>query len=232
MNPVEPMPTFVDMPSPQVLPVADLASEIVYPEGDGKPIADNTKQFDIIVQIHTGIAGQFRDNPDVFVAADLLWYPVDGDNKTAIAPDVMVAFGCPKGDRRSYLQWREGGIAPQVVFEVLSQSNTWAEMARKHRFYERFGVEEYYLYDPDRGEIVGWLRQGDHLNPIDEMEGWISPRLRVTFHMTPEGELELFRHDGRRFEAAVDLDALAEAEHARAERLAAKLRELGIDPDA
>jgi Uma2 family endonuclease len=30
-------------------------------------------------------------------------------------------------------------------------NNTLAEMIRKFRFYERYGVEEYYVYDPDIG---------------------------------------------------------------------------------
>jgi Uma2 family endonuclease len=61
-----------------------------------------------------------------------------------MAPDAMVAFGRPKGHRGSYMQWRGGGIAPQVVFEVLSPDNRAGELARKFQFYERFGVEEYY----------------------------------------------------------------------------------------
>ena len=70
-----------------------------------------------------GLDALFRDDPDVFVAGDLLWYPVEGDPKTRIAPDAMVVFGRPKGYRGSYKQWDEGGIAPQVVFEVLSPGN-------------------------------------------------------------------------------------------------------------
>jgi len=54
----------------------------------------------------------------------------------------------------------EEGIAPQVVFEIRSPGNTIALMTRKFRFYERHGVEEYYLYDPDTGELSGWQRQG------------------------------------------------------------------------
>ena len=33
------------------------------------------------------------------------------------APDVMVVFGRPDGERRSYKQWEEDNLAPQVVFE-------------------------------------------------------------------------------------------------------------------
>ena len=219
-------------------------SEVIYPDSDGKPMADNTRQFRYIVTIQGGIAALFADQPDVFVAGDLLWYPVEGDNKTRAAPDAMVVFGRPPGDRGSYLQWREGGIAPQVVFEVLSPGNTPAEMKRKRQFYERYGVEEYYEYDPDRGELRGWQQQKGQLAPIAGMDGWISPRLGIRFSL--EGmNLVLYRPDGRRFETFLELEQRAEterqraetaqqrleAERQRAERLAAQLRALGIEPD-
>jgi Uma2 family endonuclease len=139
---------------------------IIYPQSDGKPMADNTTQFRWIVTIQGGLDALFRDHPDIFVAGDLLWYLVAGHPEISTAPDVMVAFGRPKGDRGSYLQWEEDGIAPQVVFEILSPGNTIAGMTRQFRFYERHGVEEYYLYDPDSGELSGWQRQGETLEEI------------------------------------------------------------------
>jgi hypothetical protein len=78
------------------------AQTIEYPESDGKPMADNTKQFPWIVTIEGGLDAQYRDDPNVFVAGDLLWYPVEGRPVIRAAPDVMVAFGRPKGDRGSY----------------------------------------------------------------------------------------------------------------------------------
>ncbi len=120
------------------------SNAVIYPDSDGKPMADNTKQFCWIVVIQQNLEWLFADKPDVFVTDDLLWYPVEGDNKTRVAPDVMVAFGLPKGDRGSYKQWEEENISPQVVFEILSRGNKRAEMNRKLLFYDRFGVEEYY----------------------------------------------------------------------------------------
>ena len=225
---------------------------IIYPESDGLPMADNTKQFRYIVTIQGGLAALFADRNDVFVAGDLLWYPVEGENTIRMAPDVLVAFGRPPGDRGSYLQWRERNIPPQVVFEVLSPGNTTAEMARKFEFYARYGVQEYYVYDPDRGELRGWERRGETLERIGAMQGWVSPRLGIRFELKGT-ELELTRPDGARFETFVALQQRAEAErqraeaesqraevehqqagieYARAERLALRLRELGIDPDA
>src|SRR3954470_156782 len=108
--------------------------QVVYPDSDGEPIAENTLQFDWIMTIKGGLDALFKDDPNVFVAGDLLWYPVEGDNKTRAAPDAMVAFGRPKGYRGSYKQWEEDHIAPQVVFEVLSPGNRPAEMNNKRAF--------------------------------------------------------------------------------------------------
>ncbi|HAS50539.1 MAG TPA: hypothetical protein DCS21_01805 [Gammaproteobacteria bacterium] len=213
------------------------AAEVVYPDSDGQPMADNTKQFRHIMTIQGGLAALFANRPDVFVAGDLLWYPVEGRNTIRAAPDVMVVFGRPPGDRGCYQQWREADQAPQVVFEILSPGNTTAEMVRKFDFYQRYGVEEYYLYDPDRGSLRGWQRRSGQLYEITGMHGWISPWLGVRFAL--EGtELVLYRPDGRRFESFIELDQRAEAdrqraeaEYQRAERLAERLRALGVDPD-
>src|SRR3954463_5585787 len=99
---------------------------VVYPESDGLPLSDNTRQFRWIMTIQGGLDAQYAGDPNVFVAGNLLWYPVEGDNKIRTAPDVFVALGRPKRDRGSYQQWLEDNIAPQVVFEILSPSNSAA----------------------------------------------------------------------------------------------------------
>jgi len=134
---------------------------------------------------------------------------------------VMVAIGRPKGDRGAYLQWEEGGQPPQVVFEIWSPGNTVGEMEHKHEFYERYGVSEYYLIDPQQCNAMGWVRQGERLHTIDEMNGWVSPLLGVRFAVTEEG-VSLFYPDGRpllTFEELVRAREAAE-ERARAEAVA------------
>jgi hypothetical protein len=216
---------------------------IGYPDGDGLPMADNTVQFRYIATIQGGIDALFRGDPNVFVAGDLFWYPVEGHPETRVAPDVLVAFGRPKGDRGSYKQWEEGNIPPQVVFEILSPGNTAVEMSNKLAFYQRYGVEEYYVFDPDRGELAGYQRRGEQLQSVPAMHGHVSPRLRVRFELVND-ELHLYGPDGRWFPTYPELAAereeaeqratqaqqQAEQERQRAERLAALLREHGIDP--
>ena len=100
--------------------------EVIYPDSDGQPMAENTLQFRWIVTIQGNLDLMYRDRPDVFVAGDNLWYPVRGKPNIRRAPDVYVVFGRPKGHRGSYKQWLEDGIPLTVVFEVLSPRNTVA----------------------------------------------------------------------------------------------------------
>jgi Uma2 family endonuclease len=232
--------------------------EIHYPDSDGQPMADNTLQFHWIVTLKEGLDWLFAQDPNVFVAGDLLWYPVEGDPKIRQAPDALVVFGRPKGYRGSYQQWKEEGIPPQVVFEVLSPGNRRAEMSRKLGFYDQYGVEEYYLYDPDTNTLAGWIREPDGLEPITHLQDWVSPRLGVRFDPSAQ-PLALYRPDGEPLlsygemaQRADDADLRAEEEKLRAtqeaqraeeerqraeeeklraDRLAAYLISLGLDPD-
>ena len=208
-------------------------------------MAENTLQFEWIVTIKGGLDHLFDADPNVFVAGDLCWYPVEGHPEIRIAPDAMVAFGRPKGHRLSYLQWEEGGIAPQVVFEVLSPGTRAGEMSRKFAFYQQYGVEEYYIYDPDpqRLDLSGFIRRDNRLVEIQKMAGHKSPQLGITFEMTDQG-LRILRPDGEPFltyeEAARNADKLSQEflrERERADRAVAqveqlkqKLRALGHDP--
>src|SRR5262249_27021993 len=69
---------------------------ILYPDSDGKPMSDNTKQARWISMLYGNLSALYRGRPDVFVAADLLWYPVEGQPNERTAPDALVVFGRPK----------------------------------------------------------------------------------------------------------------------------------------
>ncbi len=230
----------------------EIDDSILYPDDDGEPMSDNTIQFRWICTIVEGLQFLFRDRPDVFVAGNLLWYAQEGSQEVRTAPDAMVAFGRPKGERGSYIQWREGGVPPHVVFEVRSPGNTELEMERKFHFYEDRGVQEYYFFDPKAGLLRAWIRREGRLEEVEDVSGWISPLLGIRFEPEgPEG-LTLYHPDGSPFSTALEareaaLEAReaalaerrraeaerlrAEAERLRAEKLAARLRELGESVD-
>lgn len=230
---------------------------IYYPETDGVPMAENTTQYNWIVTIKEGLEVEL---PNDFIAADLFWYPVQGDPTIRYAPDVMVALGRPKGERPSYKQWREENIAPQIIFEILSPGNRRAEMKEKFEFYNKYQVREYYIYNPDKNKLEIWQRdlKDDLLKEVNFVGGWTSPLLGIRFQLA-SNKLQIFHSSAEPFltvqeirnslkeqvfekekeraekekERAEKEKALliVEKERAEKERLKEKLRLLGIDPD-
>jgi Uma2 family endonuclease len=227
---------------------------IEYPDDDGLPMSDNSLQSYWIVTIHSNLDAIFAE------------YPVEGRPSIRFGPDVFVVFGRPKKYRGSYMQWTEDDTPITVVFEILSPGNRDEPMDAKKKFYERYGVEEYYVYDPHSHGLDGFLREDERFVAVANMNGWTSPLLGIRFDLSG-ADLVIFDPTGVPFrpaQAAIrgerqaqrELQASkrrekaakrradeekqraeeelqrAEAEKLRADRLAEKLRQLGIDPDA
>ena len=216
--------------------------EIIYPESDGKPMAENTLQARWIIILYNNLRSLFSGQ-EVFIAADLFWYPVEGDPNTKVAPDVLVAFGRKDIDRGSYKQWEEDNIPPQVVFEVVSPSNTIVEMLDKLDFYEHHGVSEFIVLDPKRNAFIPYVTVKGKLIRAEKTDNtWQSPLLGIQFRTTEEGLIALHK-DGRLMKTFEELEAEKEAIAAEKEtevaakkaalqevkRLKARLRELGED---
>ena len=199
---------------------------IHYPSSDGKPMADNTRQWNWIAFIKLNIE-EITKGKEIFVASDLLWYPVEGNNKFRVAPDVMVAIGRPKGDRNSYLQWQEDNIAPQIVFEILSPSNTKKEMKKKLKLYESQKVEEYYVYDPDFNRLEIYQRKKDKLVQQDKKE-WISPLLQFKLIWTKD-TLKLFFPDGSIFKSFGEVVTESKAVRIEVEEAKAEAKEAKVE---
>jgi Uma2 family endonuclease len=224
-----------------------MAAQGLYPDSDGQPMAENTLQYRWIVRLVSNLRRLLNDQT-AFVAGDLLWYPapVEGPPAPAQAPDAMVVLGRPPGERGSYKQWEEDDIAPQVVFEILSPSNSAREMLAKQAFYSQYGVLEMYFYDPETFDFWGLVRSSTDQDfaPIMAMNvPWVSPLLGIRFELFDTG-LEVFYPNGDRFQdpemVIVEREQLqqerdqAQQERDQAQqerdRAFAKLRELGIDP--
>ena len=54
----------------------ETAPKIIYPDSDGQPMSDNTKQFRWIVTIKENLELLLAIISQVFIAGDLLWYPI------------------------------------------------------------------------------------------------------------------------------------------------------------
>ena len=115
--------------------------------------------------IVTSLAIHFADTPDVTVASEVPVGPGLPVRDDARIPDLMVVRG---GDRelmeeqRGYAIDRQGK-APDFVLEVASPTTGRADYTDKRRDYERFGVVEYWRFDPSGGEYHDAALAGDRL---------------------------------------------------------------------
>ncbi len=127
--------------------------EIYYPESDGKPMAETDTHVKLMANLRETLDEYYQHDPNVYVSANILLYYVQGNPKKRVSPDVFVAHGVPKGDRRVYKLWEEGK-PPSIVIE-LGSKGTWQEdQYEKWRLYESLGVREYYLFDPEYNYLV------------------------------------------------------------------------------
>jgi Uma2 family endonuclease len=220
------------------------ADDVFYPESDGAPMGENPYQAEVILTVKLGFQRLFGGRPDVWVGADNFWYPVEGKPKIVTAPDTMVVVGLAELPNvramGSYRPWDHGGRVALAV-EVLSPSNTVAEMHRKHQFYDRHGVDEYWVFDPDSGRFEVSVRsEGVLRRVVVPVDGFVSPttgvRVRVVGDelavcdpnsdrrwLTPFEELT----QAERGAARAEQEAFrAEQETARAEAAEQRVREL------
>lgn len=120
----------------------------IYPESDGKPMAETDTHANLLMNLRLSLDNYFRDDSNVYVSGNLLVYYVEGNPAKCVAPDVFVVRGVPKGQRRIYKLWEEG-VVPQIVIELTSRK-TWKEdLQIKWRLYEELGVQEYFIFDPE-----------------------------------------------------------------------------------
>ena len=124
------------------------APTVLYPESDGKPMAETESHRDIMIDFIQMLKHHFRNVNDAYVSGNLLMYYEEGNPRKSVSPDVFVAFGVSKKQRRTYKIWEEGHT-PDFVLEVASPSTYRHDLTRKKDLYASvLGVREYYIYDP------------------------------------------------------------------------------------
>ena len=112
-------------------------------------MAETQYHVDAIFQLRELLDDLFAARIRVWIGTDQFWYWEEGNPSARTAPDIMVVFGIPREPlRRSFLSWREKAI-PSFICEFSSE-HTWENhLSWKRNTYERLGVKEYFLFDPE-----------------------------------------------------------------------------------
>ena len=158
----------------------------------------------------------------------------------AIVPDVLLSLDVeiPEDwwakEHRSYFLW-EFGKPPDVVIEIVS-NKVGEEGGEKMKKYARMGVKCYVIFDPQQSigkeTLRVYLLKGFKYT---KHRGLYLPEIKLGLKLW-EGEFERTNNVWLRWvdesgEIIPTGKERADKEHQRAERLAARLRELGQDPD-
>jgi Uma2 family endonuclease len=137
------------------------------PETDGLPMDSERQalQMDLLFEpLRLHFAGRI-----VYVGKNqIIYYSMEQvRNRDFLGPDVYVVLDVPDRERRSWVIWEEGK-APDVVIEILSPTTAERDRGEKKRIYQdNIGVREYFWFDPDTGELAGFVLHDRAFVPIE-----------------------------------------------------------------
>lgn len=218
--------------------------DIFYPTSDGKPVAETYLHlYALLVTLE--VLTQYLQGRRATVLANQFLYYAEGFPKLRVAPDVMVIFEVEPGGRDNYKIWEEKQV-PAVIFEMTSKSTKNEDLTEKKTLYERLGVQEYWLFDP-KGEWIKSKLRGYRLQQERYQQITDGRSIPLQLRLQVEGDLiGFYREDTgekllmpRELAAALKQEQIAKEQErlarqeaeAEVERLKARLRSLGIDPD-
>ncbi len=221
---------------------------------DGEPLETNRHRIAMNVLIRSLKHG-WTQRQDIFVGGNMFVYysALQARNRDFRGSDFFVVLGVDNNpERQGWVLWEEGGRYPDVIVELLSPSTAEVDKGIKKELYEQvFKTRDYFVFDPfAANSLTGWHLDLDrgYQDLVPDQRGWIwcqSLDLWLgTWHGTveddttqwlrfydPEENLILLPEEAERQRAEVAQQQAISAQ-SKAERLAARLRELGIDPDS
>lgn len=213
-----------------------------------EPEMESTQHYQQLALLVSHLEWHWQGRNDFFIGANLTAYYTHEQlqRRQFRGPDFFLVQGdVTHTPRNSWVVWEEGGRYPDLIIELLSDSTAQVDRTDKKRLYQNiFRTREYFWFSPITGEFAGFRlgsdRQYEAIAANEQGWRW-SAELGLYLGMK-EGWLRYFAPDGtlvlgpeetawRAQECAALAEEQLGQERQRAERLAQRLRDLGVDPD-
>jgi Uma2 family endonuclease len=227
----------------------DISEDIIFPPSDlysDEPPVETELHLRQIILLFKCLEWLWKDRTDFYAVGNLSIYysPHQKKSEDVRGPDFFVVLGTERKTRKSWVVWEENGKYPHVIVEILSPTTAKTDRETKKLLYQdTFRTPDYFWFDPYTLEFAGFnLISGKYqpLKPNEKGHLW-SEELGLYLGIN-EGLLRYFTSSGVLVptpEESAEMEttrAAMEAEKAKisnekSQRLAAKLRELNIDPD-
>jgi len=223
--------------------IGETGEEIIIPPSDlwsdEPPLESDLhrQQMDLLIDC---LEWWWRDRNDFYASGNLTIYfsPDQIKSRDFRGPDFFVVLGTERKPRKSWMLWAENGKYPNVIVEILSESTAAIDRGLKKQLYQDiFRTPDYFWFDPETLEFAGFHIVDGKYQPLEpNPQGWLwSQQLELYLGIDQE-KLRFFTPEGQLLptptEVVEEERQQKELAQARAERFAAKLRELGIEPDA
>ncbi|MDF5710125.1 MAG: Uma2 family endonuclease [Nostoc sp. S4] len=219
-----------------------ICEDIIFPSSDlysNEPPLETELHLRQIILLLTCLEWLWRDRNDFYAAGNLTIYYSPRQLKSEFfrGPDFFVVLGCERKTRKSWVVWEEDGKYPNLILEILSDSTAKTDRGLKKEIYQdTFRTLDYFWFDPYTLEFVGFHLVDGEYQPLQVNEqGHLWSQQLGLYLGIYQGLLRFFTPDGQLVptpeETAQQTEQRLEQAEQKAQRLAAKLRELNIDPD-
>ena len=231
MSPAKELDTLQDIPEDVILPPSDLYSD--------EPPLETELHLRQIILLFKCLEWLWRDRTDFYAAGNLTIYYSLSKRKSEDfrGPDFFVVLDTERKTRKSWVVWEEDGKYPNFILEILSESTANTDKELKKKLYQNtFRTPDYFWFDPYTSEFAGFHLVDGKYQPLEANNQGHLWSQQLDFYLgIHQGLLRFFTSSGQLVptpeEEAESERQQKELAINKVERLAAKLRELNIDPD-
>ncbi|MDD4835404.1 MAG: Uma2 family endonuclease [Lutispora sp.] len=132
--------------------------EIIDGEAYNMSPAPRTDHQNVSMELSLQFGLYLRDKPcQVFAAPyDVMLDEDKNNSQNIVQPDLLVVCDKKKLESGKYCFG-----APDLIIEILSPSTAKKDLLTKRNLYEKFGVKEYWIADPEHKDLTVFLLQDD-----------------------------------------------------------------------
>ncbi|BAT53960.1 hypothetical protein NOS3756_29240 [Nostoc sp. NIES-3756] len=213
----------------------DISQDVIFPPGDlwsDEPPLETELHLRQIILLLQCLEWVWRDRNDFYAVGNLTIYysPRQLKSEYFRGPDFFVVLGTERKTRKSWVVWEEDGKYPNVILEILSDSTAKTDKGLKKTIYQdTFRTPDYFWFDPYTQEFAGFHLLDGKYEPLQpNVQGFLWSQQLGLYLGVHQELVRFFTADGVLVPTP---EEEAQQAQQKAERLAAKLRELNIDPD-
>ena len=219
--------------------------DVIFPPGDlysdEPPLETDLHRLQMTLLIQC-LEWLWQNRNDFYASGNLTIYysPRQRKSENFRGPDFFVVLGTERKPRKSWVVWEEDGKYPNLIIEILSNSTGDTDKGLKKQIYQDiFRTPDYFWFDPETLEFTGFHLLDGEYQPLEpNPQGWLWSQQLGLYLGVYQEKLRFFTPEAELVPTPEEVAQQVEQEKQRADqekqrsdRLAAKLRELNIDPD-